>query len=305
MHKIRKCRLVSGSLLLTVALLPLMSFSGCGGGVGEALILATATAIIGRVLDATNLGKAIDKAIVKYIPQGTASSRAEPQQVMTDEQGYYRLENVATGQGTLSVSLPDGSYSRVDITVNVQGITTVDVKLVPRGAIPVGESLIVSFTNLPSQAIPVGGTWQFNATTTANMSPTFLVEGDIGSINSTGLFTATKPGTGRVIALLSQGDTPTRGVASVTVVAPPEPKSVITGRVVDEAGEYVRGATVEVDGKSTMTAEDGSYTIADLTPGNKVITATKNQKGTLTTTLTAGQGRVEVLVLGQDRPLKA
>jgi hypothetical protein len=281
---------------LLASLLP-----GCGGGVVETALV---TAIIGRVFDAIT-GDAIQNAVVRFMSEQGSSSRQAAEQGATDGEGYYRLENVPTGQGTLSITLPDGSYQRLDITIDVQGVTTLDVRLVPRDAVP--GQLIVSVRNLPAQPIPVGETWQFEATTTADMDPVWMVRpvganpGE-GVIDSQGLFTALKEGTVEVVGLLSNdpiGGKPVTAVAGVTVSAG---QAVITGRVVDRYGHYVEGATVRLGSLQTTTDAEGWYRLDGVPTGEQTITAEKDgQTGSVKATIQPGEGLVEVIVFGRDR----
>lgn len=65
----------------------------------------------------------------------------------------------------------------------------------------------------------------------------------------------------------------------------------VTGTVTNQFGEGVGGAQVSVDGQTTTTSSDGSFTVEDVPPGNTTVQATaENHDCSPTTTpVTAGQ----------------
>lgn len=131
------------------------------------------------------------------------------------------------------------------------------------------ESQLASITVSPSSAtIGVNKTQLFSAIgkdsvgKIVQVSPTWSVQGNIGTISSTGLFTAgSVEGTGNVVATLDS----LSASASVTVTA----KAWVNGTVKDEIGKLVQGIKVYLKNTSLFdfTESDGKYSIADVSAG--------------------------------------
>jgi len=208
---------VFGIVACVVSLLFLMLLGGCGGGGGGGqpgggpqVIGGGQTTIIGQVVDATNVTSPIPDAYV-YVPLSPptqpSSHRALPSQVIaydiTDQQGNYRLQNVPGGTLTMVVEPCEGSEFnplQFDFTAPDSGVLNVRLTLLP-------TSISVSAIQVSPQSaqLQVGGTQQFTAT--------WAVIGPVGTVNESGLFTATAAGDGRVVAVIG----PHLDSASVTV----------------------------------------------------------------------------------------
>jgi hypothetical protein len=128
---------------------------------------------------------------------------------------------------------------------------------------------ITSITVSPATStLAVGGTQQFTAVgrgaagSTVSITPTWSTAGDIGSVNSSGYFTASALGDGYVYAAYG-GVT---GSAAITVTD----KGSITGTVKNSDGTAVSGITVRLasnHSKSTTSSSTGTYSLSDLSAG--------------------------------------
>ncbi len=204
----------------------------------------------------------------------------------TDKSGYFNLSGLPVGLNTITVEY--GSYVPVEQPVviadpNAAGSTYSDLTVIPQRLLcPAG----------------IGGIYQFSVyATTSNgsiVSPsvTWSVEGDIGNISSTGIFTATKAGIGKVIATDGSSGTEvsitvTDGVGTV--------KGVITSN-----GAGVKDAKVKVDNFTNYAITDvnGHYTLPGIpsNPVTVIATGTDGKKGTGYGSVPSG-GEVEVNIV--------
>lgn len=195
---------------------------GCGGTEGGPAApqpppppVGTAT-ITGVVLDASNIAQAIAYAVVTATPPGVS--------VQAGADGSFVLRRLPAGDIQLAVQPgPTGAYWPTELTVRTQAnqTTQVVVTLVPQ-QLGVPDRVLVQ----PNQVtLDPGAQQQFIATVwagpvTVNITPSWIVEGGVGTIAATGLFTATTAGQGKVIAVAG----PARGEAAVTVTGPQPPK---------------------------------------------------------------------------------
>ena len=280
--------------LITVGAV-LFGLGGCGGGGGGGTVTPAPpqpqiVTVAGRVVDATT-ETGVPGAAVSLTEQSkmTGASRQVVKHDETDAEGYYAIEEVQPGQATLAVELPDGSYQRMEIQIVVPGdrpTASVYIRLVPRD---VTQPTSVSLTP-ENPSVQVGSTLQFTAhvqPAESGVSAFFAVQGDLGTINAEGLFTAMKPGAGTVTAHAGSASDST----TVTVTSPPPTKGAITGVVTAQADRPVEAATIRADGAEVSTSADGSYTITDLSPGSYTVTAVKSglQSATQTVEVVAGQ----------------
>lgn len=77
----------------------------------------------------------------------------------------------------------------------------------------------------------------------------------------------------------------------------------ISGTVIDEDGEPVSGAMVQVAGQSVITDEDGKYSVAEAPVGKQKVTASKSGVGALTTECTVQKGTTitcDLVLIAQD-----
>lgn len=174
-----------------------MLLSGCGGGGGG---VTTAT-ILGYVTDSSDVNKPIPGATVALY---ALKSRQEApiKSTKTDDKGYFELTTNA-GRYSLRVELPDGTYQAVVIDIVASGKVEINIRLVPRD-ITVSRAEI----DAPQGPYYVGETYQFKATAYSdsqalNLMPTWCVEGDIGTIDKDGKFTAKKAGSGKIWAIFT------------------------------------------------------------------------------------------------------
>lgn len=210
--------------IFSVSVLIALLVVGCGGGGGgeepTQAIGGGQTTITGQVVDATDVGTPVADAYV-YVPLSAPSSRALPPKVIsydrTDAQGRYTLRNVPGGSATIVVEPPEGSNFnpiQFDVTAPDAGEVAIRVTLLPT-TVSVA-SVIVDPT---SATLSVGEQQSFTATVLdtqaqeVQVTPTWAVVGDIGTVNGDGLFTATTAGSGHVVAIVGTQS----GSATVTV----------------------------------------------------------------------------------------
>ncbi|NCO95896.1 MAG: hypothetical protein COZ06_00625 [Armatimonadetes bacterium CG_4_10_14_3_um_filter_66_18] len=261
--------------------------------------------VSGRVLDATSEETGVGGAEVLITEQSRAARQGSKRDV-TDADGYYVVEEVQPGKCMMEIRLPaDSRYNTLQIEIEVPGdrpTTSVWVRLLGKD-VPEPTSVTIS---PKSPSVQAGQTLQFTAVVAPNPQMkvthvTLLVQGDIGTINAQGLFTATKPGTGSVVALVGTA------TDSTTVTVTPQPTTgTITGRVADEHSLPLAGATVQANGTQVTTAADGTYTITNLSPGWYSLTASKTGYNSATQSATVSVGQVAMVddvtltVVGSD-----
>ena len=256
---------------------------GCGGGGGGSTPPpsngggtqpTTGVTVSGRVTDAT-AEAGVSGAEVTITETGKASpSRSRAKKDTTDADGWYAVEDVQPGKATMNIRLSgDSVYDGMDIEIEVPGdrpTASVWVKLRRKD-----ETKPTSVALTPkTPSVTVGATVQFTATVlpaSAGGSASFAVQGDVGTINASGVFTASKQGTGTIVAYAGE----VQGSTSVTVTAAPATTGTLTGLVTDSSSRALAGATVTADGKGATTGADGTYTLTNVTPGQQSVSAAK------------------------------
>lgn len=137
-----------------------------------------------------------------------------------------------------------------------------------------GNVIAVVDVSPGTATLAVGGTQQFIAmgrTSTGKLidiTPTWSTAGGIGSVSSSGLFTASSIGLGYVYATASN----VVGSATVTV----SDQGGVSGTVKNSDGTALSGITVSMvsyPSKSEITSSTGTYSITDITPGTQDIQA--------------------------------
>jgi len=162
--------------------------SGCG-----ASDTGRYASVSGKVVDARNLAQGIPNARVRLEAVGVAETQANQEgnffaRVRVNEQGPTTV--------TITVTLPEGSpYQGVTIRIEASAGAQLDITitLVPlSGPIPANLQVIP-----PSASLLEGETQQFVAGVTDEhgqpitaYTPTWVVEGQIGTVTPTGRFTA-------------------------------------------------------------------------------------------------------------------
>ena len=204
----------------------------------------------------------------------------------TDGQGYFNLSGLPAGLNTLTVEY--GSFVPIEQPVVV--------------ADPNGSSVsFFGFKVIPERLlcpVGIGGTYQFSVyAADSNGNPvipsaTWSVEGDIGTVSSTGIFTATKSGIGKVVALNGSN----RSDVSITVT---DGSGTVKGAVTYN-GNGLSGVKVKAENFTNYTVTDGSgYYILPGIPSNPVTviaTATDGKTGTGYGSVPAG-GEVEINIV--------
>jgi len=204
----------------------------------------------------------------------------------TDGQGYFNLSGLPAGLNTLTVEY--GSFVPIEQPVVV--------------ADPNGSSVsFFGFKVIPERLlcpVGIGGTYQFSVyAADSNGNPvipsaTWSVEGDIGTVSSTGIFTATKSGIGKVVALNGSN----RSDVSITVT---DGSGTVKGAVTYN-GNGLSGVKVKAENFTNYAVTDGSgHYILPGIPSNPVTviaTATDGKTGTGYGSVPAG-GEVEINIV--------
>ena len=207
--------------ILAAAVVVLFAAAGCGGGGSPAKPApapepqGTAT-VTGVVVDAANVQQVIPYAAVSIDPPGLA--------IQAGGDGTFVVRNLPVGILQLHVDPgPNPGYTSTLLNIETadNAITRVVVTLVPlKAGLP--DRVVIQ----PAEVtMDVGSQQQFTATVWSgavqlNISPSWVVEGNIGTIDAAGNFTATDPGQGKVVAVAGQK----RAEAAVTVTGPVPPR---------------------------------------------------------------------------------
>ncbi|MEQ8170510.1 MAG: carboxypeptidase-like regulatory domain-containing protein [Candidatus Eremiobacterota bacterium] len=224
-----------------------------------------------------------------YGPGSNATVTIAGTSVNTKSDGSFYITGLPAGINTLTVEHPSYISIIQDVPVadpNANPAQFKDLKITP-------EKLLSSFG--------IGGTFQFSACATGNEgtivipSVTWSINGDIGNIDSNGIFTAKKAGTGSVKA--------TSGGSSVEVpVTVTEGTGILYGTVTYNNNPVVN-AYVRVDGSSLYTRTDstGHYSIPSIPATSVTVKAkdeTNKQEGSAQATVPAGgQAEVNIVLL--------
>lgn len=281
---------VFAALIITV-----ISLAGCGGGGG---VVPQPPApdtgqVIGRVVQANDTNVGLSGARVTLTPLGGTPSAATTG--TADNLGRFNLPQVPVGTYTLTAETPgnpdyrDQSIPNLTVISGGQLALTVAVLHLTQP-----EPTMIYLT--PTQVVlDLNAQVDFNGAVASgagiiNAQPTYILEGDIGSIDANGLFTASKVGSGRVLAFCGSA----RASAPVQVVGPRPPDIStfvvnpqrlgatggmvnITAAVSDGDGlDLVRAEVYAPSGdiayltmsRTAGTNRDGTYQINYVAPGN-------------------------------------
>ncbi len=274
----------SGRTAIVAALVAaVMVVAGCGGGGSPAKPQpppppeGNAT-IAGVVVNAADVQQRIPYAAVTVTPPGT--------QLQAGADGTFIIRNLPAGTIQLLVGPgPNAGYTATLLNVETaqNTVTRVVVTLVPITA-GLPDRVVIQ----PAEAVlDVGSEQVFSAAIWSgavrlNLSPSWVVEGNIGTIDASGRFVATAAGQGKVVAVAGQQ----RAEAAVTVTGPVPPRiwsvfmdpqtlpstggqATITTHVSDGDGiDVVRAVIFKPDGtkdvlllqRSAGTDKDGTWT---------------------------------------------
>lgn len=238
--------------------------------------------VSGRVVAADNVSMSLAQAEVTEPTTGRMT--------VTDGGGYFRLTGLPAGANTrIVVTCPrTPNYESASVTVRTEArkATTVNIAVLPVG-VGTPTSLILSPSGDPPPDVEQGGKLQFGAAVyvgreRVDVQPTWILSGDgVGVIDASGMFTATRPGTGLITAIAGElvatssvivtGPRPPQ-ITSVLVSASPEqpvPASggpvMITAAINDADGIRSFDAGPHKGLKFEIYAPDGS--VLELTPG--------------------------------------
>ncbi|MBM3471768.1 MAG: carboxypeptidase regulatory-like domain-containing protein [Armatimonadetes bacterium] len=267
--------IIVGTALITLA----AGIVGCGSGAGfpggggpppPPPPPAQGTASIqGVVVDSQNTATRIAGAEVRLAADGQADRAC----VLTDGNGSFRLDKLQAGGVNVEVTFPSTpTYQAMIVPVDtVKDKTTV----VTIAALRSGVTPPTSVTLSPSDAqVDVGGEVQFDADVRiygvpANIVPSFSLLGDIGTLLPSGLFTATKVGTGEVTAFFPQASVS----ANVEVIGPRVPQLgtlAVSPTNLPADGGPVRIAISATDGNGIARVEAKIVTL-NKAPGTLVL----------------------------------
>lgn len=252
------------SLLLVLAFIA--SLIGCGGG-GGGNGGSVMTTLIVKTIDATN-DKVLTGMSVSVTPPSGPNLSGQ-----TDALGQWTYQDFPSGKSTINITDTSNKYQPFQMQVDIpSGYSsyTVTIRLNPTG-LTIPDTISISPDNI---TLKVGEKKQFTAATNpvSTLKPTWSFFGTVGTISSSGLFTASSVGTGTVIVQIGTLKT----TALVTVVSSTTPtKGTIAGTVKDGTLPII-GATVTLDGKVTTTSDtNGNYVFNDVTAGSHTIASSK------------------------------
>jgi hypothetical protein len=281
---------VFAALIITV-----ISLAGCGGGGGVVPQPPAPNTgqVTGRVVQADDTNVGLSGARITLAPLGGAPTAATTG--TADNLGRFNLPQVPVGTYTFTAETPGNADYRSqnipDLTVTSGGLVTLTVSVLHLAQ---PEPTIIYLT--PTQVVlDLNAQVDFNGAVASgagiiNAQPTYVLEGDIGSIDANGLFTAGKVGSGRVLAFCGTA----RASAPVQVVGPRPPDIStffvnpqrlgatggtvnITAAVNDGDGlDHVRTEVYAPNGdiaylsmsRTAGTSRDGTYQINYVAPGN-------------------------------------
>jgi len=233
MRHLTRVRTVCVLLLFPVAVGVLSLCAGCGGTPsdgqddnGGTIVGTGNTTVTGTIVDAGNTGTGVANAYV-YIPPtvrsagSDASARETPLAAATSgANGSYTLQGVPAGSRTIVIRPPvELGYAQMEVDLDIPDSASVELR------ITLAKSNVASQVGAVAVApaeveLEVGETQQFAATVfngsgqELSLTPVWVANGDIGTVDEDGLFTATTEGDGYVVAVVA-GEV---GTARVTTV---------------------------------------------------------------------------------------
>lgn len=157
-------------------------------------------------------------------------------------------------------------------------------------------SLVISPSSV---TLEVGSTQQFTATayyssqsTMKSVSPTWEVIGSIGTIDATGLFTATKEGTGTIEARYGENTTTLSSVEVLPIMTTGYVYDILLGQSLP-----ISGATVVADNYFASSGSSGNYKI--VSTSNQI---SSFHNGYLATTISSSNPTVNIPLYEVDYP---
>jgi hypothetical protein len=289
--KIKKSFLVFCLLTSVFCLL----FSGCSGGGGGGGVSKTLTTITISPTSATVVSGATQQFTVKGYDQNGAEMSFTPTfTVSPSELGTITISGqngiftgIKKGTGTIKVS----GGNNITATANIEVITG------PLNSLVISPTSVTLYKGQTQQFTVYGVDENGNAKAKKfiTVSPTWSVIGNIGTIDNTGLFTATAQGQGQVKAEATKDDgTKISITANVTVAnrnpvissLTANPTSVYTGET-----STITCTATDPDGDTPLTyawTKTGG-TISG--SGSSVTYTAPNTAGTYTITVTVSDGK--------------
>lgn len=194
-----------------------LGLSGCGnenplgGDPGDPGSNPQTVSLSGRLTRADNPSQGLANAVVTLSRRGRSES-TPLFSVRTDANGNYTFREIPPGEYELRAEMPDGSYQPIQLPVRVIQQVRLDLNVIPSGFEIGSLEIILPATDAPGDAYTVGRQYQFTArvydTTGRELTgwqPNWSIVNGVGSINNLGLFRATNPGAGEVVAYFYVG----------------------------------------------------------------------------------------------------
>jgi len=176
--------------------------------------------IDGVVVDSENPNTLIAGATVTPVADGVSDAPA----ATTNSAGQVSLDRLPAGGVTLQVRFPlTGTYQAMDIRVDTQSNTTTQTTI---AALRAAATPPTSVTLNPSSAtVDIGGQVLFTADVRVSgvpvdITPSFSLIGEVGTLSAAGMFRGTRVGTGDVKAFFPAAS----ATADVEVVGPQPPR---------------------------------------------------------------------------------
>ena len=186
----------------------------------------------GRAVTADNIGIPLPRAEVSEPTTGRST--------LTDAAGLFELDGLPAGTDTqIDVVVPGTeNYDSATVRLPTQAgqETNVNIAVLPV-AVGTPTALLLSPSGTPPPNLEQGGILQFGASVYVgsakiDVQPTWFLSGDgVGTISTTGLMTATSPGTG-LVTVVAGGLTASTGVI-VTGSRPPQISCVLVSASTD------------------------------------------------------------------------
>lgn len=253
---------------IAALLVALLAFTGCGGGDGggEEPVAGDVGMLSGRVVHADDPSIVLSGATVTVRqPLGAVVATGA-----TNSTGDFLIQNIPVGTYTVLAetgnedSYGSQSVPNIGIVKNTRTELTITVL---RSSDPTPTMIYLS----PSSAkVDLNGTVDFGATVTSasggmDVTPIYILSGDVGEIDRDGTFTGTKVGTAQVLALIGT----ISATAEIEVTAARDPQ--VTSFMVSPTQVAASGGKVYV----TVSANDGdgiTSVVAEIyTPGGDTV----------------------------------
>jgi hypothetical protein len=228
-----------------------------------------------RPLTSTITGIVLDSVTRMPIAGAFVEAKGTGGGVTTGGDGSYTLINVPIGFETVEASATDHESSSATVTVTAGFTAVQDFFLTPT----IG-SINGSVRNASNNQPIAGATVTAGGMTTTTDGGGNYTLNNVPTGSQSVSVTATDFNPNSVSVTVPPGATVTQNITLTPQLG------TVSGFVKDDYGEPIAGATVNVAGISTASLADGSYSVSNLTPGQKSIIASKENYTSVTVTVT-------------------